>query len=142
MNSTIRTNTGAGSARSAVENMPPGVKMVFSGFEVGVRVLSGGVLTSCAPEANPCRQAYIDYSGEGVDRFSWDPLTLVAAVRNLDEIGFVVQIFEVNVNQNWIYFTVVRRQVRMERMKLMRMGEIFGVNRWMEDPIRLIYCYM
>merc|ERR1712018_895569 len=25
-----------GSARSAVENMPPGVKMVFSGFEVGV----------------------------------------------------------------------------------------------------------
>ena len=74
-----------------MENMPPGVKMVFSGFEVGVRVLSGGVLTSCAPEANPCRQAYIDYSGEGVDRFSWDPLTLVAAVRNLDEIGFVLR---------------------------------------------------
>ena len=77
----------AGSAKSAVENMPPEVKMVFSGFEVGVRVMSGGILTSCAPDSNPCRQAYIDYSGEGVDRFSWDPLTLLAAVRNLDEIG-------------------------------------------------------
>ena len=76
-----------GSAKSAVENMPPGVKMVFSGFEVGIAVMSGGALTSCAPPTSPCRQAYIDFNGEGVDRPSWDPLTLVAAVRSVDQLG-------------------------------------------------------
>ena len=57
-----------GSAKAAVENMPPSVKMVFSGFEVGFAVNSGGALTSCATSDNPCRQAYVDYVGEGKDR--------------------------------------------------------------------------
>ena len=43
--------------------------------------MSGGRLTSCAGEDNPCRKAYIDYCGHGINRPSWDPLTLVAAVR-------------------------------------------------------------
>ena len=42
--------------------------MVFSGFEVGFGVNSGGALTSCATSDNPCRQAYVDYVGEGKDR--------------------------------------------------------------------------
>ena len=70
-----------GSAKAAVENMPSNVKMIFSGFEVGNKVMSGGALTSCGEETNPCRRAYIDYCGNGVNRPSWDPLTLIAAVR-------------------------------------------------------------
>ena len=57
-----------GSARDAVSGMPSEVRMVFSGFEVGFAVNSGGALTSCATSANPCRQAYVDYVGEGKDR--------------------------------------------------------------------------
>ena len=74
-----------GSAKSAVENMPPGVKMVFSGFEVGIEVMSGGALTSCAPTSSPCRHAYIDFNGEYNDRPSWDPLTVYAAIVGTDE---------------------------------------------------------
>ena len=69
------------SAKTAVSMMPPQVRMVFSGFEVGFGVMSGGALTSCAAEDNPCRKSYIDVVGTNHDRSSWDPLTLVAAVR-------------------------------------------------------------
>ena len=53
------------SAQEYVELMPPDVKVVYSGFNVGVRVPSGAALTHCAGEDNPCRQAYIDYVGYG-----------------------------------------------------------------------------
>jgi len=76
-----------GQSQKAVQNMPPEVKIMFSGFEVGVSVQSGGALTSCAPETNPCRQAYIDYVGEGNNRNSWDPLTTVYAVRGAEFVS-------------------------------------------------------
>ena len=49
-------------------------------------------LFRCAPESNPCRQAYIDFLGEEADRPSWDPLTTVYAVRgaaavSCEEVG-------------------------------------------------------
>ncbi len=71
------------SAASAyvVANVPPEVHVVYSGMEVGVRVLSGGPLTACAPKEDPCRQAFIDNEGAGKSRFSWDPLTTLVAVR-------------------------------------------------------------
>jgi len=81
-----------GKSYEAVLGMPPEVRMVFSGFEVGLEVQSGGALSRCAPESNPCRQAYIDYGGEEVDRHSWDPLTTIFAVRgaaavSCEEVG-------------------------------------------------------
>ena len=45
--------------------MPLEVRLVFSGFEVGNHVYSGGALASCAPEDSPCRRAYGDVVGEG-----------------------------------------------------------------------------
>ena len=60
---------------------------VFSGFEVGNKVVTGGRLTSCTGEDNPCRKAYIDYCGPGVNRPSWDPLTLVSAVRSASGVS-------------------------------------------------------
>ena len=44
------------SAQEYVELMPPDVKVVYSGFNVGVGVPSGAVLTHCAGEDNPCRR--------------------------------------------------------------------------------------
>ena len=57
-----------GSAMAAVSRLPPEVTVVYSGFTPGFLVRSGGALTECAPAASPCRQAYIDYLGEGRDR--------------------------------------------------------------------------
>ena len=51
--------------------------------------MSGGALTSCSGESSPCRRAYIDYCGHGVNRPSWDPLTLIAAVRGAEGVRSV-----------------------------------------------------
>jgi hypothetical protein len=76
-----------GSAKAALALIPSQVKVIFSGFEVGIVVHSGAALTYCTGEENPCRQAYVDYLGEGVDRPSWDPLTVLAAVRGAGAVG-------------------------------------------------------
>eukprot|EP00966_Prymnesium_polylepis_P316678 7317161-Prymnesium_polylepis.1 len=44
-------------------------------------------MSGCASTGNPCRQAYIDYlGGPDKDRFSWDPLTTLVAVRGPDAV--------------------------------------------------------
>lgn len=72
-----------GSAASAyvAEKWPRSVRILWSGFNVGAPVQCGGRLTSCAPAANPCRQAFVDQMGAGKNRDSWDPLTTLIAVR-------------------------------------------------------------
>lgn len=77
-----------GSAAAAVSGMPGNVKQVFSG--VGTNVISGDALRDCTPPSNPCRQAFLDWSG-GNGRSSWDPIAVVEAVRGvagifLDEV--------------------------------------------------------
>ena len=57
-----------GSAQAAVSRLPPEVRLTYSGFTPGFLVRSGGALTECATPANPCRQAYIEYLGEGRSR--------------------------------------------------------------------------
>jgi hypothetical protein len=64
-----------------VEAWPQSVPIHFLGFEVGAAVGSGGVMTNHTPPTNPCRAAYIDHSGAGNDRWSWDPATTLFAVR-------------------------------------------------------------
>ena len=52
--------------------MPPEVPVLYSGFNVGIQVQTGGVLSSCTPPTNPCRAAFIDYEGgTNRSRFSW-----------------------------------------------------------------------
>mmetsp|Transcript_20731 Transcript_20731/g.41094 ORF Transcript_20731/g.41094 Transcript_20731/m.41094 type:complete len:351 (-) Transcript_20731:168-1220(-) len=78
------SDSKASSAATAfvVQNMPPSVEVVFSGFELGVQVQSGGLLSSCTPATNPCRAAFESYSGgeQGQSRYSWDPLSTLASV--------------------------------------------------------------
>jgi hypothetical protein len=74
--------TAAAASGYVFAHMPEEVKVIFSGFEVGINVISGAKLSSCAAETNPCRQAMIDYEGgPNKGRFSWDPLTTLVAVR-------------------------------------------------------------
>ena len=60
---------------------PPSVPITFLGGEVGEPVLTGGVLTDGAPASSPVRAAYIAYNGPYGNRSSWDPMTLLYAVR-------------------------------------------------------------
>lgn len=74
--------TAATAAEFVFSNMPPGVKVMFLGFEVGIRVFSGGKLSNCTPTSNPCRAAFENYfQRPSGNRFSWDPLATLVAVR-------------------------------------------------------------
>lgn len=54
--------------------------VVFSGFEIGAAIKTGGVLETSVPEDNPVREAYRLYTG-GSDRESWDLTAVWYAVR-------------------------------------------------------------
>jgi inosine-uridine nucleoside N-ribohydrolase len=66
-------------------NWPSESKLIWSGFEVGIEVQSGGAgFQKCAvaTETSPIRAAMISYEhGPDKSRFSWDPLTTLVAVR-------------------------------------------------------------
>ena len=75
-------DTSSAAAHWVVAHWPPSVRLVFSGFNIGVKVQSGGTPLSNMPADNPCRAAYVNYEGgPGKSRFSWDPLNTLAAVR-------------------------------------------------------------
>jgi hypothetical protein len=57
--------------------------VVFSGFEVGSAIMTGGVLQTAVPEDNPVREAYRLFTG-GSDRQSWDLSAVWYAVRGAD----------------------------------------------------------
>ena len=62
--------------------MPSEVRVIFSGSEVGLRVQSGGRLSSCQPVSCPSRAAFENFGGgPNRSRFSWDPLSTLVAVR-------------------------------------------------------------
>ena len=66
---------------------PSSVRVLYIGQEVGLRVMHGAALTTCASDDNPARAAYLDYlGGPHRDRFSWDPLMLLVAVRGVDAV--------------------------------------------------------
>ena len=77
--------TAAAATAYVVESIPPQVTVLYSGFEIGIEVQSGGTLSTCASVDNPCRRAFEDYEGgENLSRFSWDPLSTLAAVRGVE----------------------------------------------------------
>ena len=73
------------------ENWPSESKILWSGFEVGVEVISGGPdFQQCdvATLQNPVVVAMIEYMGSpNVGRCSWDPLTTLIAVRGAEGGG-------------------------------------------------------
>eukprot|EP00039_Didymoeca_costata_P014589 m.237248 g.237248 ORF g.237248 m.237248 type:complete len:515 (+) comp16055_c1_seq3:155-1699(+) len=73
-----------GSAQAAVMNWPPSVKQIFN--SLGGDVLHGGWLNGCAGYGSPFRQAFEDWGVGGVGRSSWDPITVMMAVRGVEGI--------------------------------------------------------
>ena len=73
------TNGCDGESGYAVNNMPPSVEMVYS--DIGDEVYTGGRLSDCAGDENPCRAAMIDQQGWGNARCSWDGVVTLRAIR-------------------------------------------------------------
>ena len=71
------------STYSTMRAWPGSVRRAFSGWNVGNEILTGAVLTNGSSSANPCRAGYIDRQGPSTDRQSWDPATVLLAVRGL-----------------------------------------------------------
>ena len=77
-----------GSAKEIFELFPNTTQHIFN--TIGDDILTGGVLTDCAPPTNPCRKAYYDWgkavTGEGdhFDRSSWDLVNTLIAVRGVN----------------------------------------------------------
>ena len=77
-----------GAAQYVVLHMPPTVQMIFS--DIGDEIYHGGQLRrGCAPEASPCRRAFLDHQWgyTSLGRQSWDPLVIVAAVRGPEAVN-------------------------------------------------------
>ncbi|EEY24100.1 inosine/uridine-preferring nucleoside hydrolase [Verticillium alfalfae VaMs.102] len=60
-------------------------RMVFSGFELGQNVTSGLRLMANGPVGDPVRAAYIYYT-HGQPHQSWDPISVLYAIRGLGDI--------------------------------------------------------
>lgn len=67
-----------GSAQISLADWPSSVKQVFQGN--GGDIITGDALVGCTDNSNPCRKAIMDWTN-GDGRSSWDPLTVLAAVR-------------------------------------------------------------
>lgn len=77
-----------GITRAALDRWPASVPISFLGFEAGVSVGTGGFfIRDPPPFDSPCRQAYRLFCSRmggwcsGSGRASWDPMTLLYAVR-------------------------------------------------------------
>lgn len=85
--------TAASSSIYVFSHMAPTVKVLFSGGEVGVEIRTGAVLETCAEANNPCRRAFMDFKRDNPGgwakggRSSWDPLTILVAVRGASAAG-------------------------------------------------------
>lgn len=80
--------TAAAASSFLLSNLPGGVQVIYIGASLGHQVSTGGKLSTCTPSDNPCRRAYIDYTGgPGLTRFSWDLVTTLVAVRGVAAAG-------------------------------------------------------
>mmetsp|Transcript_34944 Transcript_34944/g.61397 ORF Transcript_34944/g.61397 Transcript_34944/m.61397 type:complete len:193 (-) Transcript_34944:54-632(-) len=80
----ISAKTASAAAAYVFSHMPQDVQVLFVGASMGWKVVSGSKLSACTPRQNPCRQAYLDYTGApGEGRYSWDLLTTLVAIRGV-----------------------------------------------------------
>ncbi len=57
------SHDGIGPSTQFTVSSWPGQRM-FSGFEIGVAIMTGGIMSNSTPATNPCRQAYIGWRGK------------------------------------------------------------------------------
>jgi len=76
--------------KAVVDGWPETVPMTFSGFELGLGVLTGRHIKHCASKRNPCRRAmelYQKADPHCPPRPSWDPVTTLYAVHGTQQWG-------------------------------------------------------
>jgi len=83
------------STNATLAAWPSTVPIYFSGFELGNPIHTGGIMTTTLPPTNPCRRAYLDHDGWGVDRSSFDPVTVLYAVRG-PAVDWATEVYGVN----------------------------------------------
>merc|ERR1711971_66652 len=78
-----------GASEIAVNNMPPNVEMIYS--DMGSDIITGGKLSECTEERNPCRAAIemSEYGGFGEGTSSWDAIVTLKAIRPDDFSDYV-----------------------------------------------------
>jgi inosine-uridine nucleoside N-ribohydrolase len=103
--------------------------IVFSGFEIGVRVKVGSCLRE-TPEANPVRACYQHYNGLQ-DREAWDLTAVLYAVRGagdywtLSDPGFCLMHHRVTHGYNeWIPTAAKQHRYLIEKMKPGDLGKV------------------
>lgn len=103
--------------------------IVFSGFEIGVRLKSGARLAE-TPESNPVRAAYLHYHGLK-DRESWDQSAVLFAVRgardywDLSEPGLCLMHARVSHGYNeWIPTPRKEHRYLLEKMPVDQLSRV------------------
>lgn len=123
----------------ALANLPKSIDVIFNGFNVGVKIFTGGRLTSCASSTNPCRQAYIDRQGLGIGRESWDPVTVLLSVIGIASDHFARQgdghcvVDPINGSNEWIASGM---QSRNESYLMLKDGQNVSIS----DQINSLLC--
>merc|ERR1712039_794708 len=77
-------SVGAQASHTVYTSWPEDVPIVYSGGEVGEKIQTAGPLYDRLPASNPVKAAYADFCGYGNTRPSWDPLTVLIAIRGVD----------------------------------------------------------
>ena len=83
-----------GAAKYVAENWPGSI--VFSGFEIGFEIITGGALSAVFGADNLVRMAYESYGGR---RFSWDQTAVLYAVRGAEPYWDLSEAGRVEVNE-------------------------------------------
>ena len=99
-----------GDSAYAVNNMPPSVEMIYS--DIGDYTYTGGRLSSCSDDRNPCRQALIDQCGWGNGRCSWDPIVTLHAIRGIIRNHQILIYQEFYANERCFIFTIYNFALR------------------------------
>lgn len=81
-----------GGAMATLKNMPPGVRMVFSGKGSSPPIYTGKGMQKSHPPNSPCREAYKHWccNPNGEDgthgRLSWDPIAVMIAALDVGSV--------------------------------------------------------
>lgn len=93
--------------RHVIHSWPEDGPVVFLGYEVGVNVVTGGLLMNNGPASDPVRMACIYYT-YFAGRSSWDPLAVLYAINGLDDLfefgnEYGYNLIEPNGTNRWVW---------------------------------------
>lgn len=90
----FNVNQHAGASEYAIKNWP--TPILFSGFEIGEKIMTGNEVATKGPQNSPVHWAYkyclSNYENrQSVNRNSWDHTAVLCAVRNPEDYFYVIR---------------------------------------------------